>query len=193
MPQRSSSIDRLLQSQRKEDGRLVIHYEILKVPKRTFALLSLGGSFYLIGIGHPLIGAVLPVLAILWLFTDSGIEFDLGKGRYRKFDSYFGGRTGEWGSSNIWEGILPLPGKGSKEVPPPHMAAPDPLKFRDRFFDVHLTDGEHRRKLFLKSFKEENEAREYAEGISADLGLPIEKYSPTVSERTRSRKKRKRR
>jgi len=146
-----------------------------------FVLLLFG---VLIIIHEPIFGLILISLSLL-LLTSYGLEIDSEKKTFRLYKSTFGLKRGGWHPLSTYTAQIILKKTGKRKVLGPHLAFE--MNFSSSVYELYLTDSTHRSRLYIKSFDDADSAKVYAQKLVKTLNLPLENYSPKISEKTRER------
>jgi hypothetical protein len=128
------------------------------------------------------------------LFTNDGIEFDITKQQFRYYKTIFGITKGAWldfskyvnivilsktGTKNPWGGSIGLIYGGT-------LGKVGGMK--DAVNYIYIVDRSHRNKIEIASISGFEEAKKKAFKIGEKLELPVVKYNPIISDKTKRKK-----
>jgi hypothetical protein len=166
-------------------NNIIISQDAFRKPKWIF-----GGLILIFALSNIIQGYYtfipLALLGTSLLLMSSGLEIDLEHKRYRLFKSIARRRSGEWQPFRDYTTIIILSKQGSKFRLGPKLAYEHETKMLE--YQVFLTDQNHRKRLYLKHFDTEEQARKYALSFMEKTGIPLERYNPVISEETRNRR-----
>lgn len=150
-----------------------------------------GYVFILVGIiivfNNPIIGVITAMIGTFIGFTTSGIQIDLERKNYKKYDSLFGFKRGKWESMQAYKSITLL--KYKEESATLSRSNRRALTSSDIFFDICLLNENHRKKLPIKRLKNKEEAIEDLNKLSELLDFSISEYKPQISPKSSARRK----
>lgn len=126
------------------------------------------------------------VTVTLWTLT-VGIEIDPENRKYRYFKSFYGKASGKWENIDKYQAVIVLRKNMKGQMLSPKLV--NELSFKHIVFDVNLATKSHRTKLSLKKYRSIDDAMDLAKSLSKELNMPLEKYDPVISERTRNRRR----
>jgi len=167
-----------------------LSHDSFRTPKYLFGL-----GLLLLGIlaiqNEIIVGLILLSLSLLLFAFTSGLEINTENKSYRHYKSTFGLKRGEWKPLSKYTAQIILKKTGKRKVLGPSLARE--LSFSSSEYELYLTDSTHRLRFFIKSFEYPDSARIYARKLFQELNIPLEKYSPKISDKTRARIERRKR
>jgi len=122
----------------------------------------------------------------LWTLT-IGIEINPENRKYRYFKTFYGKASGKWENLDKFQAIVVLKKNMKGQMLSPKLV--NELSYKHIVFDVNLVSKSHRTKLSLKKYRSIDDAMDLAKSLSQNLNMPLEKYDPVISERTRNRRR----
>jgi hypothetical protein len=137
-------------------------------------------SIPIMGIGMVIVGGFL-------CGSTYGSQIDFQNKKYREYTSYYGIKTGEWKSLDKLPYISIL---GSRSGFTVYSQSNRSTTDMDDYFDVCLLSNNHRIKFVVQKYESKDQATQLAETFAVKLDIPITKYSPAISEKTQSRRRR---
>ena len=148
-------------------------------------IVSIAGV--LTAIEGPLLGILLIIAGgFIWSST-YGSQIDPTNIRFREYGSVFGIKSGKWRPLDEAPFITVMKGREGMTVYSRSNLSTTSIDDR---FEVCLLSNTHRSKTVIMKFENEDQAAEYAKAIALKLDKEIVQYSPKISEKTRSRSKR---
>ncbi len=137
--------------------------------------------------------ALLSAIFIVYIAeTHSGIVLNMETKQYKDFQSVFGYKRGEWRSFKEYPFLTVKMVTGVKKYTRIDGFAEIDIKDKRRRFDLLLSNESHRKTIFLKSFKTEGEALDFAYTFEENTGLIYQSYNPKISAATMARKRKSR-
>lgn len=127
-------------------------------------------------------GSVIVVFA-----SSDGIQFDIKNNKFRHYKSNFGIMRGTWESLSKYVNVLVLTRTGNRHFYGRYMRQLGTLK--DSVHRVYLADSTHRDKIELASKSSFDSAKKIAQRFEKELKLPLVKYSPQISQKTKDRRR----
>jgi len=146
----------------------------------VFGLLLIIPGAYISALIFILIGSFIT-------FANNGIQLDTNTNRSKQYVSYLGLRMGKWKSMEQYHHISIL--RSRETTTAFSRSNRRTTTSEDVYYDITLLDDTHRQKLGVKRSKSEKLALESAKELVDILGFDFVKYSPQVSEQTRSRRR----
>ncbi|NND94351.1 MAG: hypothetical protein HKN45_05755 [Flavobacteriales bacterium] len=132
--------------------------------------------------------ALLAFIPSVWLaFRKSGTQLNTDEGIYREYTSSFGIKRGKWMTIENYPDMALIRGREGFKAYSRGMIE---LSDSELVYDIYLLTKDHRSKLILKRFKDKESAQLEGRILAEKLGLDWREYSPKVSARTRSRRRR---
>lgn len=136
-----------------------------------------------------LLGLILVLIGVFIAFVKSGVQINLETNSYRKFDSLFGLKRGQWESLEAFSYLSIL--RTKEESATLSRSNRRAVTSSDLFYDICLLDENHRKKQPIKRLKEKNIALSDIKILSAQLGMAITEYRPPLSKKSKiARRKR---
>ena len=136
---------------------------------------------------EPLSGLMITFLGGLLCFTFTGIQIDLNDNKYRVYTSFFGLKTGNWKSLEIYKEIAILKSLVNYKS---YYKATIPLTSRETYYDIYLLDKTHRKKLLIKRLINKDQSILDAESLASLLKMELTTYKPTLSAKSIANKRR---
>lgn len=146
-----------------------------------FLLLGIMISFKNLALGICII-----ILSIIVCFTRIGVQIDFRKSVIMEYHSLFGIKVGKWVSIKVYKFITILK---SHQVYTSNSRSGLSTKDSRLFYEVYLLDITHRNKLKVSKKKTIADAMVVRDLLSNKLSIPIVDYNPSISEKTKARKR----
>lgn len=147
-------------------------------------LLSFAGLIS--AIENPIIGVFMILVGSFFWSNAYGIQIDTKQNRFREFGSLFGIKNGKWHSLDNLPYISILKNRSGTRV---YSMSSHSTTTINNSFVVCLLNHTHRKKFIIKKFNAYNQALSYAENISNQLSKSLVSFNPTISSKTKNRKR----
>ena len=132
---------------------------------------------------------IISIIITLILFTlEVGVEINFQDRKYRYYVAILGFVNGKWKSIESFKAITVLRKNLRGQLVSPKLVTD--FNYKHIVFDVNLCSASHRTKFSLKKYRSIDDAMNLAKLLSEKLELPLEKYSPILSNQTKMRRKR---
>ena len=144
------------------------------------SLAGIGAAFE-----NPILGLGLFTVGVFLLSSSYGTQIDFGNKKYREYGTLFFIKRGPWKELDKLQDVTVLTSRTATQI----MANMVQTRtVRDERFEVCLLNNNHRRKIAIQKFKELDDAKKFATSLAAKMNSSVVKYSPVVSDKTRSRR-----
>ena len=141
-------------------------------------ILSITENIYL-GIGMAILGGFISL-------SGYGTQIDKSINKYREYSSLYGVKRGEWKSLDKYPFLSVLPSRTGMKI---YSRTNQSTTNIDDSFDICFLSENHRGKIVIQKLSTKDEAIAYAEALSDDLNIPLTKYNPVISDKTKSRRR----
>lgn len=142
-------------------------------------IIILIGLFYLLAVIIDILNLLIALpLLILGLFlatAKNGIILDKEKAKYKITVFFLGLEFGKWKAISVFTDIAILSfNKGITALSRGQRAT----TFNTKVFEIYMLTKNHRERIILKRYKEEDKANVFAQDIAYKLGMEFNIYSP---------------
>lgn len=154
-----------------------------------FPFMAVGGFMVLGGLlslGETLLGFILIAIGLFPCVSTYGIQIDVDARKFRNYTSYFGFKRGTWEGLDEKPFVSVLNTRTSQRF---LSRANNSTTLVSSSCDVCLLSKSHREKTVVEKFDMKEPAIKRAEELALILGFPVVRYSPVISEKTKSRRR----
>jgi hypothetical protein len=147
-------------------------------------LLTFSG--FVSSIENLLIGISMILAGPFFWSSHYGIQINTKENKFREYVSMYGIKKGKWQSLDYTPFISVLKSRSGTRV---YSSSSHSTTNMSNSYDVCLLNKTHRKKFVLKKFDSKHQAEKYAENISSKLNKSFVDFNPTISAKTRSRRR----
>ena len=164
-----------------------LKHDDFKSTKNGFLIVAIFVSILFL-LANFWLGIISIIITIILFTLEVGIEIHFKNRKYRYYVAILGFVSGKWKGLDNYKAIIVLRKKLSGQLVSPKVVTD--FNYKHVVFDVNLCSASHRVKFSLKKYRSIDDAMNLAKLLSEKLELPLEKYSPILSNQTKMRRKR---
>ena len=137
---------------------------------------------------NPLIISSVVLIGSLGLGFSYGIQLDNQNNTFRQFNSFLGIKYGPWQSLNDFDSIYIVKRTIRSSTNAGFLVSTS--SFTNEQFEIYISDKSQLKRVLIKTFKSEEDAKALAISFEEKFKLKLTDYQPKLSQKSRLRKKR---
>jgi len=137
---------------------------------------------------NPLIISSVVLIGSLGLGFSYGIQLDNQNNTFRQFNSFLGIKYGPWQSLNDFDSIYIVKRTIRSSSNAGFLVSTS--SFTNEQFEIYISDKSQLKRVLIKTFKSEEDAKALAISFEEKFKLKLTDYQPKLSQKSRLRKKR---
>lgn len=169
------------------ENSIKLKHDDFKSTKNGFLIVAIFVSILFL-LANFWLGIISIIITIILFTLEVGVEINFQDRKYRYYVAILGFVNGRWKSIDCFKAIILLRKDIRGQLVSPKLVTD--FNYKHIVFDVNLCSASHRTKFSLKNYRSIDDAMNQAKLLSEKLELPLEKYSPILSNQTKMRRKR---